>query len=58
MFLKDGFYELWFEVENVSLVLTDAIMLEANGNGGEHNDGNGNVGDAGEGDTEDQRGPR
>ncbi|KAM0843209.1 hypothetical protein ACQ4PT_057851 [Festuca glaucescens] len=39
--VKDGFYDLRFEVENVPMVVADADMLDANQDSGDRNDGNG-----------------
>jgi hypothetical protein len=54
IFIKDGFYELFFELEDGPRRIIDADMQEANGNGddphddgaGNNNGGNGEFGDA------------
>jgi hypothetical protein len=41
MLVKDGFYDLRFEVENVPMTASDADMLDANQHDGDHNDDSG-----------------
>jgi hypothetical protein len=44
IFIKDGFYDLLFEVEDVALINQDETMDEAHGNGDNTDNGNGNSG--------------
>jgi hypothetical protein len=45
IFIKDGLYELSFDVEDMPVVpQADADMHDVNGNGGDQNDENGNAG--------------
>jgi hypothetical protein len=44
-FIKDGFYDLLFEVENAAIIGLDAVMVEAHGHDDDNDNGNGNIGD-------------
>jgi hypothetical protein len=42
IFIKDGFYDLLFEVKDAALLKPDEVMGEAHGNGDDTDDANGN----------------
>jgi hypothetical protein len=48
VFIKDGFFDLLFEVENAAMLHSDAVMHDAYSHDDDTNGGNGNLGGLGE----------